>query len=93
MTSEEFRNNQLLVAEAIELLNHSTMKVMLEVMEEEGPANYRIPLRPGSDDGNHQLGCVWGYSSYRRRLLELAEPAQNNPNDNIDVTWSAEREQ
>ena len=93
MTEAEFKQNESLVSDALMLLNHPTMQIMLEIIDQDNPANYRIPLKPGPDDANHRLGWVWGWANFRERLLSFKKPLPIvDPTEEINVTWGEEED-
>lgn len=74
MTLKEFRTQPALVEFAARTLNNPKFKMLLEVLREEHPKNYRDSKDIREESANKKLGRIEGYDEYEANLLASGVP-------------------
>lgn len=74
MTLKQFRSTPSLVEYASKTLNNPKFRVLLEVLREEHPKNYRTEKDLREESANKKLGRIEGYDEYEANLLSAAVP-------------------
>jgi hypothetical protein len=74
MNLKDFRSQPALVEYAAKTLSNPKFKVLLEVMREEHPKNYRNEKDLREESANKKLGRIEGYDEFEANLLAAAVP-------------------
>lgn len=86
MKLSDFRADKELVSAANRVLSDPVFKVMLDVLREEHPKNYRKAGEEVSFFASHKLGRIAGYDEFESNLLKMTEISK--PQETLTATFA-----
>lgn len=86
MTIQDFRKDKAMVASAAAALANPIVKVMLGVLREEHPKNYRAADDHTGYNAPFKIGRIYGYDEFETNLLKLA--TVEAPQETIVATFA-----
>lgn len=86
MTLQEFRKDKAMVASAAAALSNPIVKVMLDVLREEHPKNYRAADDHTGYNAPFKIGRICGYDEFETNLLKLA--TVDKPQEEMTATFA-----
>jgi hypothetical protein len=81
MTIQEFRSNQVLVAEMRKLLESDVLKLWLEALETANPANFLVEANVTPHFAHIMLGQQTGYGHFKKLFLTGGSPPLDRRDD------------